>query len=376
MDLALRRWIGLAPALVLAALLAAVSPAHARDVPRDFYGTVLDGGVLSAPSNLLAGQWPSMASSGVESVRVVFSWADAQPLPHGPIDFTLTDQLVGGAAAHGIDLLPVVIYAPLWARADLSQGASPPANDSDYTAYLQALVGRYGPGGSFWAENPQLPARPLRAWQIWNEPQLPYQWSTPGFASGYGALLRASYQALKAADPGSTVVLAGATNLSWKVIAQLYKQGGIKGFFDVAAVHPYTATPPHVLKVVQLVRRVLRNHGDGRKPIWVTELGFPASKGRVSSTNTLQTTPTLASRRLTKTYNLLAARRRDPRVRVGRVYWYTWASPYSGSDIFGFTGLFQFAGGVAFTPQPQLAAYVRSARAHEGCRKGPSGACV
>jgi hypothetical protein len=374
MDLALR--IGLAPALVLAALIGAVAPASARDVPRDFYGTVLDGGVLSAPADVLAGQWPRMASSGVETARVVFSWADAQPLPHGPIDFTVTDQLVAGAAAHQIDLLPVVIYAPPWARADLSQAASPPANDSDYTAYLQALVARYGPSGSFWAEHPELPARPLRAWQIWNEPQLRYQWSTPGFASGYGALLRASYQALKAADPGCTVVLAGATNLSWKVIGQLYNQGGIKGFFDVAAVHPYTATPPHVVKVVQLVRRVLHNHGDARKPIWVTELGFPASKGRVGSTNTLQTTPKVASSRLTKTYNLLARRRRDPRLLVGRVYWYTWASPYSGSDIFGFTGLFRFDGVLTFTPQPQFAAYVRSARAHEGCRKAPTGACA
>jgi hypothetical protein len=372
----LARRIAAALALALVASLGAIAHAQARSVPRDFYGTVLDGSVLSAPSGALSGQWPAMASSGVESVRVVFSWADAQPLQGGPIDFTITDALVAGAAAHGIDLLPVVIYAPLWARLDPTEGASPPANDSDYTAYLQALVGRYGPGGSFWAENPQLPARPIRAWQIWNEPQLRFQWSTPGYAPGYGALLRASYQALKTADPGSTVVLAGATNLSWKVIAKLYRQGGIKGFFDVAAVHPYTATPAHVVKAVQLVRRVLKAHGNGRKPIWVTEVGFPASKGHVQSTNTLQTTPKLASQRLTKTFSLLAARRRDPRLLVGRVYWYTWASPYSGSDIFGFTGLFRFDGGLSFTPQPQLGAYVRSARAHEGCRKAPTGACV
>jgi hypothetical protein len=49
-----------------------------------------------------------------------------------------TDRPCAGAcssaSAHEntrIDLLPVVIYAPPWARADLSQGTSPPANDSD-----------------------------------------------------------------------------------------------------------------------------------------------------------------------------------------------------------------------------------------------------
>jgi hypothetical protein len=278
--------------------------------------------------------------------------------------------------AHQIDLLPVVIYAPIWARADITRAASPPARESDYTAYLQALVARYGPAGSFWSEHPELPYRPLRAWQIWNEPQLPYQWSAPGFAQGYGSLLRASYQALKAADPGSTVVLAGATNQSWQVTAQLYSQGGIHGFFDVAAVHPYTSSPKNVVRVVKLVRGVLRRHGDGRKPIWVTELGFPASKGRVRSNNSLQTTPRTAAGRLTSAYSLLAAQRRKPSLLVGRVYWYTWASSYSGTDIFSFSGLWRFDPASGFKAQRQYAAYVRSARQHEGCHKRTNGDCA
>jgi hypothetical protein len=372
MDVALRISLGLG--LALAALLGTVASASARNVPRDFYGTVLDGPLLSAPHDVLAAQWPRMARSGVETVRVVFSWAEAQPVKGGPVDFSRTDQLMAGAVAHGVDLLPVVIYAPEWARQNPSEFNSPPAQASDYTAYLQALVGRYGPGGSFWAEHPELPVRPLRTWQVWNEPQLRYQWNAPGFATGYGELLRESYQALKAADPGCTVVLAGATNLSWQVIAQLYSKGGIHGFFDVAAVHPYTATPAHVVRIVELVRQVMRAHHDARVPIWVTELGFPASKGRVRSKNTLQTTPRTAASRLSATYDLLAHRRRDPRLLVGRVYWYTWASSYRGPDIFNFSGLWRFAGG-GLKAQLQLAAYTRSARAHEGCTKTATGAC-
>jgi hypothetical protein len=315
-----------------------------------------------------------MASSGVETARVVFSWADAQPDEGGPIDFGRTDALVAGAVGHGIDLLPVVIYAPGWARRDSSLFNSPPAHPADYTAYLQALVGRYGPGGSFWAEHPELPAHPLRTWQVWNEPQLRYQWNAPGFAKSYGTLLHASYQALKAADPGCTVVLAGATNLSWEIIAQLYRQGRIHGFFDVAAVHPYTATPAHVARIVELVRGVMRSHGDARVPIWVTELGFPASKGKVRSKNSLQTTARSAATRLTQTYQLLARERRNPRLLVARVYWYTWASSYRGPDIFNFSGLWRFDGST-FKPQVQLSAYVRSARAHEGCAKSSTGGC-
>lgn len=360
------------PLLLLA--LAFPAAAGARSVPQGFYGMVYDGGVTSAPPAVQDAQFARMARAGVESVRTVFSWSDAQPVQGGPADFSHTDQLVGDAAAHGIDLLPVVIYAPPWARQDSSLFNSPPADTAGYTAYLQALVARYGPSGSFWAEHPELPKRPLRTWQVWNEPQLHFQWNAPGFAQGYGALLQASYKALKAADPGCRVVLAGATNLSWQIIAQLYKQGGIHGFFDVVAVHPYTATPAHVVRIVQLVRGVLRSHGDGRVPIWVTELGFPASKGKVRSNNTLQTTPRVATRRLTQTYNLLASRRRDPSLLVGRVYWYTWASSYRGPDIFSFSGLFRF-NGASFQPRLQLAAYAQSARKHEGCVKTAAGRC-
>jgi hypothetical protein len=365
--------LGLQIGLALVALLEVAAPSVARDAPRDFYGTVLDGGVLTAAPDVLSAQWPRMAASGVETARVAFSWAAAQPVEDGPVDFSHTDALVAGATAHGIDLLPVVLYAPAWARRDPALFNSPPANAVGYTTYLRALVARYGPRGSFWAEHPELSRRPVRAWQVWNEPQLRYQWNAPGFATGYGALLRASYRALKAADPGCTVVLAGATNLSWKVIEQLYDRGRIHRSFDVAAVHPYTATPAHVVRIVQLVRRVLPRHGDARVPIWVTELGFPASKGRSRSNNTLQTTPRGASQRLARSYDLLIRRRRDPSVLVSRVYWYTWASSYRG-DIFNFTGLWRYDG-ASFVPQPQLAAYRRSARLHEGCVKTTAGVC-
>ena len=85
----------------------------------------------------------------------------------------------------------------------------PPTSPLAYTAYLTALIGRYGPHGSFWRDNPGLPRIPIRAWQIWNEPHLGYQWSTPGqaedWAVRYALLLRLSHDAVKAADPGALV---------------------------------------------------------------------------------------------------------------------------------------------------------------------------
>jgi hypothetical protein len=255
-----------------------------------------------------------------------------------------------------------VIYAPMWARSDPSLFNSPPADPARYAAFLTQLVQRYGTNGSFWAEHPELRKRPLRYWQVWNEPQLRYQWADKNWETSYGKLLNAAYPALKKADPGSKVVLAGETNFAWDALESLYDKGNIKGKFDIAALHPYTGSAGRVVKAAQLYRAVLKKHGDGRKPVWITELAWPASKGRVKAPQGLAALPTTdqgMATRLTRAYRLL----RKTRV-VQRAYWYTWASAYQKADgIFGFTGLERYdpASG-RFTATPALRAFRKIAR--------------
>jgi hypothetical protein len=348
--------------LVLSAVaaLAGAALASAKAPPR-FFGVVYDGDVASAAPSVQDAQWRLMAANGVRTARTVFRWDDAQPAADQPPSFAVTDAVVARAAANDVELLPIVMYAPEWAREDAAQGASPPARTDDYVAFLRALVARYGPVGSFWSEHPELPKRPLRTWQVWNEPQLRYQWASPAWEQGYGRLLRAARAALKAADPGCKVVLAGATNFAWDVLDSLYAKGEIKGQFDVAALHPYTGSAGRVLKAAQLFRAVLRKHGDGTLPLWITELAWPASQGRVKPPAGLKALPTTDSGmalRLTRAYTLL---RRSGTVQ--RAYWYTWASGYRKTHgIFDFTGLERFDG-KRFVRTPALKAYRKLARA-------------
>jgi hypothetical protein len=365
-------------ALTILALLALAAPAAGakRTVPQGFFGAVYDGELRTAAPNVQSAQWDVMARSGVEAVRVVFSWDEAQPDPSQPPSFGLTDQHVANAVRRRIKLLPTVMYAPPWARKRADLYNSPPRRPDDYVAYLRALVLRYGPAGSFWTEHPELPRRPLREWQIWNEPQLRYQWNDDHFEAGYGELLRASYRALKDADRGSLVVLAQLTNDSWNVYDRLYEEGRIGRSFDAVSIAPFTSTAERVVKIVRLVRRAMRRHGDARLPLWVTELGWPASKGRVRSSSPLQTTERGQAALLERAYELLARGRRDRELGVSRAYWYTWASSYDGDvdDIFRFAGLQRFDG-AQFTRKRSLAAYTRTARRFEGCAKTAAGAC-
>jgi len=363
----------------LAALLIAAPLAQARSVPQGFYGVMYDRGVTQAPNDVQDAQWDLMASSGVESVRMVFSWAGAQPGgPGTPISFDDTDAVVRRAAVRNISVLPVVFYTPTWARAYRGRFTSPPRRRSEYVTYLAALVERYGPDGTFWTDNPELPKRPLREWQIWNEPHLATYWDAPengryGYARAYPSLLRASYNIVKTRDPGAKIVMAGITQKAWEEIEILY-QHGVKRYFDIAALQIFPQTVKRAVKATALFRDSMRRRRDGRKPIYLTEITWPASKGRTEGIKyQRQETPEGMATKLGQMYRAMVLRRQALGVR--KVFWYTWSSPYGrGGSIFDYAGLQRFDER-RFEAQPALRAYQRSARTYQGCQKTVTGVC-
>lgn len=373
------------PLILLAAALALLtlaSPAQAgkRKVPRGFYAVMWDRAATSAPDADQEEQWALMARSGVESVRTVFSWALAQPEP-GVTNFDDTDRIVTRAASHGMDLVPVVRTTPTWAALDPFAPGSPPATPSTYTAYLQALIERYGPRGTFWVDHPELPRKPIRNWQIWNEPHLNLWWNTDGrspnaWAREYATLLKAVKPVVRAADPGAKIVLTALADYAWDHLARLNKFK-ISRYYDVAAINLFTARPENVIRGVRLFRRVMRRGGAASKPIWLTEATWPAGKGRVarpqaSWQRAWYTTDQGMGQRLGDLYKLTIKNRR--KLKIGKVVWYTWSSQYGADDLFDYTGLNLFAAGVS-EQRPALAAYAASARKYQGCAKSADGSC-
>ena len=365
--------------IVLSVLALAPSAQAARTAPQGFFGVMWDHGVAHAPADVQDAQWDLMASSGVESARTVFNWDAAQRGGRGSaIEFDQTDPVVRRAALRNIEVLPIVFYAPRWARAYPSRTTSPPRRRSDYVTYLAALVDRYGPQGTFWTENPDLPRKPLREWQIWNEPHLPAYWDAPekgpfGYARAYPTLLRASYNIIKSLDPGAKVVMAGLTQRAWEEIAVLYKRG-IKRYFDVAALQIFPQTVKRAVKATRFFREAMNLNGDRRKPIYLTEITWPASKGRTEGIKyQRQETPRGMATKLSQMYSAMVSRRRA--LGLGKVFWYTWASPYGrGGSIFNYAGLQRFDD-LSFEAQPALGAYQRSARRYQDCQKTATGVC-
>lgn len=352
------------PMKLLVAIVAtlAFAPAAAA-APHSFYGVNWDREIARGGPMNVEPQFARMGSAGVGTVRTVFRWAEMQPNAGGDPLYGESDPMVEHAARNGLSLLPIVLTTPDWARKYPGRGGSPPRDRGEFTSFLRQLVDRYGSSGTFWAEHPELPRRPVTHWQIWNEPELIEYWNERRPWIGYAKLVRASYRSLREADPRARVVLAGSVGVSWESLDRLYRQG-VKGHFDVAAIHPYTGSVDEVAEIVRRNRRVMRRHGEPRKPLWITELSWPASGGRMRPPEGLRRVVTRdreMAKRLTSAYRYFD-RPKDRRHRVGRVYWYTWASGYRGrDDVFDYAGLLRYRNGEV-EEMPAFAAFRRVAR--------------
>jgi hypothetical protein len=355
-----------------------------RAVPFGFFGTVVNLPTLVAQP-VLEQQFELMARSGVESARIQVPWAALEPA-RGAYDWTASDLVVGSAARARIQVLANVLTTPAWAskRPDAANPAIwPPRDPASAAAFMRQLIRRYGPRGTFWEQNPDVPKVPVRWWQIFNEPMGRVHWAERPWAPSFTRLLRATYTAAHEEDPGANVVAASLATFNeytwWDGARDLYRAGA-RPYFDVISVHPFTSgsvgveqSIDRIVETLRRVRRVMRSNGDGRKPVIITELSWPAALGKVPKDRLLglETTGRGQAQRLRAAYDRLARERR--KWNIPQVYWFNWASEYDANseaaDVpFRFSGLTRFADN-AFTPQPILRTYADVAARYEGCRK-------
>jgi hypothetical protein len=341
-------------------------------VPQGFIGVDADGPAVDGTVPLDS-EVARMAKAGVETLGVSFDWARAQANEGDPIDYSATDRVVAAAAARHNRGFPVVIQAPRWARLHPAEQFSPPDSPGAYAAYAAGLVRRYGPRGSFWTEHPDLPALPIHDGQVWNEPAGADKddrgsvfWVDPGrpFTTRYIALLRATRQAIKAADPTARVVLAGLVGQSWETLRIIYDAGG-RPLFDAVSLHPYTADVPNVVRIVRYVRDLMNKRGDRRKPILVTEIAWPAFDVRSVRKAGRAQTQKIQSSWLTAAFKQLISRRRE--LGIQRVLWYSWMTrDASRTYAFDYTGLVRLESGGRVVAKPALKSFATAALHYEG----------
>ncbi|HEX5593521.1 MAG TPA: hypothetical protein VFX35_09245 [Solirubrobacterales bacterium] len=353
----------------------AVFASAAQALPAGFWGVVPQNSPSSA-------QFQRLGKGGVESIRISIGWPSVQPTQTSSFDWSGFDNQVEEAAKAGIKVLPFLTGAPEWAvpakRVPGAGGLTAPARlpvsgaaRTGWVSFVTAAVARYGPTGSFWAEHPGLPARPIREWQIWNEPNFKYFIAKPNPAE-YGQLVKLSYSAIHTADPGAKVVLAGLfsrpkgsrdartkkhKSLNWYAsdfVNVMYKRTpGIKTKFQGAALHPYTIYARELPEVVEEFRKTLSANGDAGKKLLVTELGW--SSGPKNTGNLFAKGPSGQAKELRTAFTQL--RSKQAKWKLKSVFWFSVDDLPGACNFCDGSGLF----GPGFTPKPAWYAFVKFA---------------
>ena len=237
-----------------------------------------------------------ISTSDTKWLREGFYWSRIEPKP-GTFTFAHYDHLVLLAAQREVHLMALLYMAPKWAA---RTSTSVPANPAAYAAYVAAVVGRYGPGGTFWQSHPNLASYAIQTFEIWNEAY--YATGDGGHydPGRYARLVKAAVTAGRAANPaakflmgaemeGEFVQSGGARSWVWWVDAMYKAVPDLNNYFDGVSVHPYghdiTHRSPAIpgqpyygydqMRRIELIRKQFVSHGAASKPFWVTEVGWP-----------------------------------------------------------------------------------------------------
>ncbi len=315
---------------------------------------ITDGPVEAESPGMLDCSLGQMAAHHIGVLRGAIRWDGVETAP-GIYQWGQVDGFVTVLAQHHITFFPGLIGAPQWLStapdSGAQQGYYPPKNPQQFGQFAALCVERYGPNGSFWRANPAVPYYPVRAWQIWNEPNLVENWEPAPDLQGYVNLLRAAYSAIKQVDTSATVVTAGmpfyTPAAEGQTLAQMYRDGA-GGHFDVLAIHPYSATLSLAIQRVWAARRVMNHFGNARKPIWITEFGWAGGNPDAFLTN-----PAKQRTQILRFFTWVGKNR--ARTRLGLVVWYGWVdlSVQADPSYWGYhLGMFT----AGFTPKPALSA--------------------
>jgi hypothetical protein len=241
------------------------------------------------------------------------------------------DNLARAAALNGVALQPVLINMPLDAY-------TPPKTDAErarFAEFAAAAVQRYGPDGSFWATC-DCPKRPAMVWEVWNEPNIAPFWDFPSPAD-YGALLKETAAALRAADPAVRVLFGGLAYPSTPSATKLEPNGFLRDViaavgadhFDALALHNYRPNPGRAVNTliagtVATLKTYAGTTSDGasRKQVWLNEFGRPTLPDDPATPEDEQAASEAAQRDWLETFlGLLLPHRPD--WNLGPVMWYS-----------------------------------------------------
>jgi hypothetical protein len=279
-GLRIKSVLGVVASLTLCAAIVGPASAGAAKAPSEFFGISAEH-----PSE---SDFAGMGSAGFGAYRVPVNWSSIQATRDGGYDWAGLDAQIRFATENGLRPVPVVFGTPGFVHATTQQKLYPPVSRDDlneWQDFNEALATRYGPGGDFFDENPDVETLPVITWIEWNEQNVQNNWRPKPDPRQYAKLVQAADKGLSAAQPKAEVVLGGMFgyprgNRSIKAKKFLKKLYAVKGFakhFDAVNVHPYGHDLGDVKKQIEDLRSVMKKAHDRNGGIYVGEVGWASS---------------------------------------------------------------------------------------------------
>lgn len=168
------------------------------------------------------------------------AWREVNPAP-GVFDWSILDRRIAQVESWGARPLLVLGLTPQWAAADPNAGdprwgagsASPPADESTWTSYVNAVASRYGDR--------------IGAYEVWNEANLKTFWT--GTPAQMVQLTKLARDQIKSITPNAIVLAPSVTTrllsggrFSAAFLSEMKAAGiGLGSAFDAWAIHTYPA---------------------------------------------------------------------------------------------------------------------------------------
>ena len=226
--------------------------------------------------------------AGFTWVKQHVGWRDVEGAAKGAYNWYFTDRIVADAERFGLNVIFRLDREPVWTvpPEGTHSDNGPPENPQDFGDFCHVLADRY--------------RGRVRAYQVWNEPNLAREWGGwPPDPVRYVELLRACYIGIKTADPDALVISAGLAPTGSgppEVIPDIeyligMYEAGAAPYFDLLGVHaPGFLYPPEVspeevaakhdghrffcFRHVEDAREIMLRYGDENKQVAVLEMGW------------------------------------------------------------------------------------------------------
>ena len=282
----------LIPALTIGGWLSSVSPVQAEgDVITDAFGANIH--LRQRIPELEWNQVMTAASEGgIQWGREQFNWdviepSDVKPENDEQFQWDAYDGVIDAYEKAGITPVGLLTYSTSWASANsaASNYEFYPPDINAWKNYVKNVAEHY--------------AGRVEYWEIWNEPNHSGFWQ--GTDAEYIELLIAAIEKIKQGNPDAKIILGGVAGTDYDYIDAVYDALEASTLadpsdIDIVAVHPYRvigsnfnygpeATAPGLNTLdadLRSLRAVMRRHGQGSTPVWLTEVGWTTYTDGVS----------------------------------------------------------------------------------------------